>query len=147
MLAPRKRFINVNSKYFSILILTIWMRSLPMHTVSSKESLANLWREPMSIYSVFATLWLNLFACDHNLKLSKSSLSPNSILSILFLLAVKLVSSANIRGVVCLRQFGKSFIYTKKESGSKIDLRDSTRYCSYIRLFTLVPHSPANVFL
>ena len=35
--------------------------------------------------------------------LPKSSLSPNSISSILFLLAVMLISSANIRGVVYLR--------------------------------------------
>ena len=47
----------------------------------------------MSTYSVFATLRLRLFACSHNLILSKSSLSPNSISSIIFPLTVKLVSS------------------------------------------------------
>lgn len=77
----------------------------------SKGSLASLWREPMSIYSVFAALRLSLCACSHNLMLSKSSLSPYSISSIPFPQAVKMVSSANIRGVVCLRQFIKSLIW------------------------------------
>ena len=144
MLAPRKRFIDVNSKYLGILIL---IGSLPKHTFGSKESLTNLWREPMSTYSVFATLRLRLFACNHNQILSKSSLSPNSISSIIFPLTVKLVSSANILAVVCLRQYDKSSIYTKKKRGPKLNPEDSTRYCSWIRLFTLVLPSTANVFL
>ena len=118
MLAPRKRFIDVNSKYLGILIL---IGSLPKHTFGSKESLTNLWREPMSTYSVFVTLRLRLFACNHNQILSKSSVSPNSISSIIFPLTVKLVSSANIRAVVCLRQYDKSSIYTKKKSGLKVE--------------------------
>ena len=69
-----------------------------------------LGRDPIKIYSVFAIFKLSLFEDNHTLTFFKSLFAISSASFNGLPTAVRLVSSANILGVVCLRQFGKSFI-------------------------------------
>ena len=60
MIAPRKRLVNIHSKYFGI--SDSFDRITPnKNIIGSRGSLGSLWREPRSIDSVFATLTLSLF--------------------------------------------------------------------------------------
>ena len=73
------------------------------------------------INSVLATFKLSLLAINHFLRFSKSEFTAVSTSFTHCPEAVSLVSSVNIRGFVLLRHRGKSFIYSRKSSGPKIE--------------------------
>ena len=77
--------------------------------------------EPININSVLATLRLSLLAINHFLRFSKSEFTAASRSVIEFAEAVRFVSSANNRGFVLFRQWGKLLMYNKKNNGPKIE--------------------------
>ena len=72
--------------------------------------------------SVLATFRLSLFATSHFLRFSKSEFTATSRSVREFPEAVRFVSSANKHGLVLFRHCGKSFIYSKNNSGPKMNL-------------------------
>ena len=71
--------------------------------------------------SVLATLKLSLLAINHFLRFSKSEFTAAWTIGTESSEAVRFVSSANIRGFVLFRRRGRSLMYSKKNSGPKIE--------------------------
>ena len=102
----------------NLLLETLFMLDPPKWNIGLLLIFANLYLEPINIYSVLVVLILSLFARSHSLTFqSRSSVKRVSSSRPHLPWIVRIESSANILGVEDLRQFGKSFMHRRKSNG------------------------------